>query len=131
MTNKLVKKKTEIYSNTKTSYHRTKKRHPRIYSKVRINRVSGPLLTKKSNFYPPRNRNKFLDATINFINQQILNNLSKNKANLSKDDWQALKELKNEESSVIKEADKGGSVVLMDSAHYEQMIYKQLEDKNI
>ena len=50
---------------------------------------------------------------------------------MSKDDWQALKELKNEESSVIKEADKGGSVVLMDSVHYEQMIYKQLEDKNI
>ena len=49
---------------------------------------------------------------------------------MSKDDWQALKELKNDESIVIKEADKGGAVVLMDSAHYEQMIYKQLEDKN-
>ena len=92
--------------------------------------VSGPLVKNKSNFYPPRNRNKFLDTTIDFINQQNLNNLSKNKNNLSKDDWQALKELKNDESIVIKEADKGGAVVLMDSAHYEQMIYKQLEDKN-
>ena len=86
--------------------------------------VSGPLVKNKSNFYPPRHRNKFLDTTIDFINQQNLNNLSKNKNNLSKDDWQALKELKNDESIVIKEADKGGAVVLMDSAHYEQMIYK-------
>ena len=49
---------------------------------------------------------------------------------MSKDDRQALKKLKNDESTVIKEADKGGAVVIMDSAHYEQMIYKQLEDKN-
>ena len=53
--------------------------------------VSGPLVKNKSNFYPPRNRNKFLDTTIDFINQQNLNNLRKNKNNLSKDDWQALR----------------------------------------
>ena len=38
--------------------------------------------------------------------------------------------MKNDESTVIKEADKGRAVVIMDSAHYEQVIYKQLEDKN-
>ena len=48
---------------------------------------------------------------------------------MSKDDWQALKELKNDESIVIKEADKEGAVVIMDSEHYEQMIYTQIEDK--
>ena len=84
--------------------------------------LSGPLVKNNSDFYPPSNRNTFLDTTIDFINQQNLNNLSKNKNNLSKDDWQALKELKNDESIVIKEADKGGAAVLMDSAHYEQMI---------
>ena len=92
--------------------------------------VSGSLVKNKSNFYPLRNRNKFLDTTIDFINQQNLNNLSKSKTNLSKDDWQASKELKNDNSIVIKEGDKEGAVVIMDSAHYEQMIYKQLEDKN-
>ena len=70
--------------------------------------LSGPLVKNKTNFYPPSNRNKFLDTTIYFINQQNLNNLSKNKTNLSKEDWQALKELKNDESIVIKEADKEG-----------------------
>ena len=33
-------------------------------------------------------------------------------------------------TNVLKEADKGGAVVIMDCVHYEQMIYKQLEDKN-
>ena len=56
--------------------------------------------------------------------------LSKNKKNLSKEDCQALKKMKNNESIVIKEADKGGAVVIMDSVYYEQIIYKQLEDKN-
>ena len=49
---------------------------------------------------------------------------------MSKEDWQALKELKNDKRIVIKEADKGGAVVIMDSVHYEKMIYKQIEDKN-
>ena len=38
--------------------------------------------------------------------------------------------MKNDESTVIKEADKGRAVTIMDSAHYEQVIYKQLEDEN-
>ena len=49
---------------------------------------------------------------------------------MSKDDWQVLRELKNDETIVIKEVDKGAAVVLMDSANYKQMSYKQLEDKN-
>ena len=32
--------------------------------------------SKRSKFYPPRNRNKFLDAIIDFINQQNLKNLT-------------------------------------------------------
>ena len=49
---------------------------------------------------------------------------------MSKEDWQALKILKNDESIVIKEADNGEAVVIMDSVDYEQMIYKHIKDKN-
>ena len=95
--------------------------------------VSGPLVKNKSNFNPPppRNRNKFLDTTIGFINQQNLNGLRKNKTNLSKEDWQALKELKITEVCHKREwlPCKGKAVFIMDSVHYKQMIYKQLEDK--
>ena len=49
---------------------------------------------------------------------------------MSKGDWQALKELKNDESIVIEKVDKGGTVAIMGSVHYEQMIYKQFENKS-
>ena len=48
---------------------------------------------------------------------------------MSKEDWQALKILKNDESIVIKEADNGEAVVIMESVDYEQMIYKHIKDK--
>ena len=41
-----------------------------------------------------------------------------------------IKKMKNGHSIVTKEADKARIVVTMDSAHYEQIIYKQFEDKN-
>ena len=43
---------------------------------------------------------------------------------------QALKELRNDKSTVVNEADIGGTRVIMDSQYYEKMIRKQLEDKN-
>ena len=43
---------------------------------------------------------------------------------------QALKELRNDKSTVVNEADIGGTMVIMDSQYYEKMIRKQLEDKN-
>ena len=49
---------------------------------------------------------------------------------MSKEDWQAIKELKNDEPIVTKEANKGGDLVIMDSVYYGQMIYKQLVEKN-
>ena len=87
------------------------------------------LVENKSNFYPWHNKSKFLDATIDFIIQQTLNNLSKFKTNLSKEDRQALKELKDDKT-IVKDVRKEGAVVIMVFVHYEQMIYKQLEDKN-
>ena len=92
--------------------------------------VSDPLVKNKSNFQPTCNKNTFLDTNTDFINQQNLNDFSNYKTNLSKEDWQALKEFKNDEAIVTKEADQGGAVVIMDSVNCEQMIYKQLEDKN-
>ena len=87
------------------------------------------MVENKSNFYPWHNKSKFLDATIDFIIQQTLNNLSKFKTNLSKEDRQALKELKDDKT-IVKDVRKEGTVVIMVFVHYEQMIYKQLEDKN-
>ena len=45
--------------------------------------------------------------------------------------WKKSWKGKNIKKKNIKEANKGGAVVTMDSVHYEQMIYKQLKDKII
>ena len=53
--------------------------------------ISDSLVKNKSNFCPPCNKNKFLGTTIDLINQQYLNNLSKYKTNFSKKHWLVLK----------------------------------------
>ena len=90
-----------------------------------------PLIKDKSRFNPPQNQNKFLDTSCKFLlNQNIDNeNNRKIKYNLSKDEWKALKELQQDKNIIIKEADKGGAVVIMNVQHYESMVYEQLNDE--
>ena len=52
------------------------------------------------------------------------------KSNLSKEEWNALECLKNNKDIVIKEADKGGTVVIMDSNYYAEKINHMLQDTN-
>ena len=42
----------------------------------------------------------------------------KNKSNISKHEWQDILSLKVSKDRTIKEADKGGSVVIMNTKHY-------------
>ena len=102
-----------------------------FYSKVPVKPTAGERV--KVSPGPPLSvsLNKFPDTNIGFINQQNLNDLRKNKTNLSKEDWQALKELKMTEVCHKREGlpCKGKAVFIIDSVHYKQMIYKQLEDK--
>ena len=42
----------------------------------------------------------------------------KNKSNISKHEWQDILNLKNNKNIVIKEADKGMTVVIMNIKHY-------------
>ena len=65
----------------------------------------------KSNFYPPRNRNKELETYISFVNNiDITNEKSNKKNNFSPKEWTALRNLMNQSHIIIKEADKGGAV---------------------
>ena len=81
------------------------------------------LVKNKDTFYPPRNRNKTLDIVVDFLNNQKFDNtVTKNKSNISKSEWEATKSLKENDSIIIKEADKGGAVVVMNKSHYYNMI---------
>ena len=52
------------------------------------------------------------------------------KSNINKSQRKAIKDLQKDTSIVIKEADKGGAIVIMDANHYEQMVSDQLEDQS-
>ena len=53
----------------------------------------------------------------------------KNKSNISKHEWQDILNLKKNKDIVIKEADKGGAVVIMNTKHYLKMISDHLNDE--
>ena len=55
--------------------------------------------------------------------------VTKNKSNILKNEWKAVKSLKENDSIVIKEADKGGTVVVMNKSHYNSMVVEILQDE--
>ena len=86
------------------------------------------LVKNKSKFCPPHNRNKALESYIANLHSQPLQ--AKNiKANLSSQEKKALHDLQSDSSITIKEADKGGSVVLMDTDYYVTKVKSMLNDE--
>ena len=61
-------------------------------------------LRNPSEFFPPANRNRKLDASTNFLNSLNLDIKKKQKSNLSKEQWNAINQLKNNDGIIIKEA---------------------------
>ena len=83
-----------------------------------------PLVKNRGTFHPPRNQNKMLDIVVDFDNAA-----TKNKPNISKNEWQAIKSLKENDSIAIKEADKDGAVVVMNKIHYYNIVAKIFQDE--
>ena len=89
------------------------------------------LRNNRSEFAPPRNRNACLEKYIQSIEDfplELQNN--KTKPNLTKMENEAIKYLANDNSIVIKEADKGGATIIMDQANYKNMVEDILTDTN-
>ena len=80
-----------------------------------------------SPFNPLRNRDKILDQNIDSFNSLNFPDMQKApKSNLSKLEWAAINDLKNDKNIEIKESDKEGSVVILSKFHYKSMILLQL-----
>ena len=94
------------------------------------NEVDIWLVKAKSSFHPPRNRNACLDTTIDFLQQQTFKTACHNKSNLIKAEWKDLLALKNNSELIIKDANKGGCLVLMNKTRYKRMIFQHLNDAN-
>ena len=87
------------------------------------------LVRNKSDFTPPKNQNNALENFINNLENMPKSNVNiKCKENVTKQQREAIKRLSEDRSIIIKEADKGGSVVVMDSEHYKTMAYSTLND---
>jgi hypothetical protein len=87
------------------------------------------LVRNKSRFIPKRGKNRTLDVVCDTIeNIQLPKALNNHKSNLSREEEKALKDLSNDDSIIIKEADKGGGVVVMNKHFYEQKILHMLHD---
>ena len=51
------------------------------------------------------------------------------KLNFTKSQWESLEDLSKDDSIIIKEADKGSTVVVMDKQDYKEMVLNILKDK--
>lgn len=82
-------------------------------------------------FNPPRGRNRMLDIFIDQLNTYPIANKimeKKRKSNITKSEWQALISISQRNDIIIKPADKGGAMVIMESDIYKEQIYEILND---
>jgi hypothetical protein len=90
------------------------------------------LVRNKSKFTPPRNRDTNLDMCVDYLTrmgenlkgQQTKHNMS----NLNKQERDALKSLQGNKGIIIKEADKGGAIVIMNTEFYAKKMSEMLQD---
>jgi uncharacterized protein (UPF0305 family) len=87
-----------------------------------------PIVSNKSKFIPQSNRDKYLDNFINTIESFPLEKNHLTKDNLSHDERHALRNIQHDTSIIIKEADKGGAVVIMNASYYETKLNEMLDD---
>ena len=89
------------------------------------------LVRNRKGFKPAPNRDKDLDSYINRLKKVAESNkiTTTPKSNISNIEQKALKELQTEDSIIIKEADKGGAIIIMDTDHYKEMALEQLGDR--
>ena len=81
-------------------------------------------MRNKSDFIPPKGRNNNLDKFVNAVKSFPVEQHSKRpnfKKNLNKTEWDAITNIKNDENIIIKEADKGSAVVIMDREYYKSL----------
>lgn len=86
------------------------------------------IVRNNSNWVPPKSDDRHLEESIDILKKLPLNKTSNVRSNISYKQRNALNSLQNDKSIVIKEADKGGSVVIMDSSYYCENITKMLQD---
>ncbi|VDI08116.1 Hypothetical predicted protein, partial [Mytilus galloprovincialis] len=79
---------------------------------------------------PPPGKNRELDNFLSLTTEEITTGTTTNKfRNVDKTDLKAIQELKNNPNLIIKPADKGGAIVILNKKDYLQEAERQLSDK--
>ena len=92
------------------------------------NYVSDDLVRPKSEFRPKTGRVPELDLAIEIEKIEIKEKPFKD--NLSKKERKSLNNLRTNDSITIKEADKGGAVVIITKNYYYEMVMEHLRDES-
>ena len=86
-----------------------------------------------SEFTPKRNRDIILDTYCDCPTKlpfnEILQDQKKPNKNLSREEWNAIMELKSQDGIIIKQSDKGGACVIMDKTYYYEKMMELLNDR--
>lgn len=91
------------------------------------------IVRDKSNWTPPLGRSQALDNFVKSVNEIPLNTIEQTqniKHNITIKERQGIKSLSQDNSIIIKEADKGGATVIMNSSHYQAMAEHILNDES-
>ena len=71
-----------------------------------------------------------MESIIKFLQKQsFYEKRFENKSNISQHEWQDFLNLKENKGIILKEADNGGAVVIMNTKHYLKMISDHLNDE--
>ena len=88
----------------------------------------------KSNWIPPKNRVPALETYVQVVNSKVTNtdlSLKKTPVNLPSDECQALRSLRSRTDIIIKPADKGSAVVIMDRQQYIDEVLRHVNNHTI
>ena len=93
-------------------------------------------LHRKTNWIAPKPKNKHLLNYFDFLKNdlEIFNNevftITNKKCNLTPEEKHCLRNLSKNDNIVIKKADKGGSIVIMNREDYLKKVYEHLDNEN-
>ncbi|CAC5398085.1 unnamed protein product [Mytilus coruscus] len=86
------------------------------------------LVGNKSTYTPRPGKDNYLDTYIETITKFSVHT-RKCKQNSTRNEQDALKSLKDDDSIIIKEADKGGAIIIMDTDFYKEKVLEQRNDE--
>jgi len=113
-----------------TNFSRHLKLHNYFACRPNLGNYTKSQFTDKSTWTPSDSNidNDVLDCITSISNDVKNLSIQKEKKNLNQNEYQAIKDLKNNPNIIIKKADKGSAVVIMDKCNYVSEGYRQLNN---